>query len=246
MRKFILSVMAVAAFTFSSCGNKTENGGATDSLDNEVEATVDSAETAEAEVETVISNLAENLESGDKTAIETKVAEAQSKIAQLVQDGKLDEAKSYAEKIQNFVKENKEKLTATGSTLISSFVSSAEKLDLNNIESSAKDWAATVKSVAGEAGSKTISDVEGAAKGAVEAATGEAGQKVQEAAAKVQDAKAKVEDAKAKVEDAKQKLQNAPEAAKTAVENAKNQAKENLKIKANEEVSKGLNKLLGN
>lgn len=238
MRKVILSIMAVAAISFSSCGNKTENGADVDSTANEVEAVADSVETAEAEVENVISDLVAGLESSDKATVETKVAEAQGKIAQLIEEGKLDQAKAYAEKIQNFIKENKDKLNATGSTLVSSFVSSAEKLDLNNIEASAKDWASTVKAVAGEAGSKAVSDVEGAAKGAAQAVAGEAGQKVQ-------DAVNKVEDAKAKAEEVKQKIDNAPEAVKKAAEDAKNKAKEDLKNKANEEVSKGLNKLLG-
>lgn len=251
MRKVILSIMAVAAISFTSCGNKTENGGDADSTANEVEAVADSAETAEADVENVISDLAAGLESSDKATVETKVAEAQGKIAKLVEQGKLDEAKTYAEKIQNFVKENKDKLTATGSTLISSFVSSAEKLDLNNLEASAKDWASTVKAVAGESGAKAISDVEGAAKDAAQAVAGEAGQKVQDAVnkaqdvkAKVDDAKAKVDAAKAKVDDVKQKIDNAPESAKKAVEDAKNKAKEDLKNKANEQISKGINSLI--
>lgn len=245
MRKVILSIMAVAAISFSSCGNKTENGADVDSTANEVEAVADSVETAEAEVENVISDLAAGLESSDKATVETKVAEAQGKIAQLIEEGKLDQAKAYAEKIQNFIKENKDKLNATGSSLVSSFVSSAEKLDLNNIEASAKDWASTVKAVAGDAGSKAVSDVEGAAKDAAQAVAGEAGQKVQDAVNKVEDAKAKVDAAKAKAEEVKQKIDNAPEAVKKAAEDAKNKAKEDLKNKANEEVSKGLNKLLG-
>lgn len=245
MRKVILSIMAVAAISFSSCGNKTENGADVDSTANEVEAVADSVETAEAEVENVISDLAAGLESSDKATVETKVAEAQGKIAQLIEEGKLDQAKAYAEKIQNFIKENKDKLNATGSSLVSSFVSSAEKLDLNNLEASAKDWASTVKAVAGDAGSKAVSDVEGAAKDAAQAVAGEAGQKVQDAVNKVEDAKAKVDAAKAKAEEVKQKIDNAPEAVKKAAEDAKNKAKEDLKNKANEEVNKGLNKLLG-
>lgn len=237
--------MAVAAVTFTSCGNQAGNGGDADATANDVEAVADSMASAEVSVDQVISDLTANLDSGEKEAVEAKVELAKSKIATLVQEGKLDEAKAYAEKIQNFVKENKEKLTSTGSTLVSSFVSSAEKLDLNNIEASAKDWASTVKAVAGEAGSKAVSDVEGAAKGAAQAVAGEAGQKVQDAVNKVEDAKAKVDAAKAKAEEVKQKIDNAPEAVKKAAEDAKNKAKEDLKNKANEEVNKGLNKLLG-
>lgn len=244
MRKVILSIMAVAAITFTSCGNKTNEGGDADSVQTEVEAAADTLAEA-ADVESVISSLAEGLESSDKATVETKVAEAQGKIAQLIEEGKLDQAKAYAEKIQNFVKENKDKLNATGSSLVSSFVSSAEKLDLNNLEASAKDWASSVKAVAGEAGSKAVSDVEGAAKDAAQTVAGEAGQKVQDAVNKVEDAKAKVDAAKAKADEVKQKIDNTPEAVKKAAEDAKNKAKEDLKSKANEEVNKGLNKLLG-
>ncbi len=234
--------MVVAAVTFSSCGNKTDNGGNADSIQSEVvDSVAETAEAASEDVEAVISSLASDLEAGENEAVESIVAAAQSKIAKLIEDGKLDEAKSYAEKIQNFVKENKEKLTATGSTLISSFVSSAEKLDLNNLEASAKDWASTVKAVAGEAGEKAVSDVKDAAQNIA----GDAGQKVEDAKAKIDEAKAKVDDAKAKVDEVKQKIDNAPQTAKQAVEDAKNKAKEDLQNKAAEGVNKGLNKLLG-
>ncbi|MCQ2255103.1 MAG: hypothetical protein MJZ29_06360 [Bacteroidaceae bacterium] len=256
MRKIILSVMAVAAVTFTSCGNQAGNGGDADSTANEMEVNVLPDWT---DAESAVKSLDASLEIGTPEDVEDCVEKMEVQVAKLVEQGKLDEAKTYAEKIQNFVKENKDKLTATGSTLISSFVSSAEKLDLNNLEASAKDWASTVKAVAGESGAKAISDVEGAAKDAAQGVAGEAAKKVEgavnkanEAKAKVDEvknkvdaAKSKVDEVKNKVDEVKSKIDNAPKSAKEAAQQAADKAKQDARSKANDAVSKGLDKVFG-
>lgn len=242
MKKVILSIMAVAAISFSSCGNKTENGGDADSTTNEMEVNVLPDWTV---AEQAVKSLDASLEIGTPEDVEDCVERMEVQVTRLIEQGKLDEAKAYAEKIQNFVKENKEKLAATGSALVSSFVSSTEKLDLNNLETSAQDLLSTVKAAAGESGAKALSDVEGAAKEAAQAVAGDAAGKVEAAKAKADEVKSKVDEAKAKVDEVKSKVDNAPETAKKAVEDAKSKAKEDLKNKANEELNKGLNKLLG-
>ena len=244
MRKVILSIMAVAAISFSSCGNKTENGGDVDSTANEMEVSVLPDWT---NAESAVKSLDASLEIGTPEDVEDCVEKMEAQVAKLVEQGKLDEAKAYAEKIQNFVKENKEKLKATGSTLISSFVSTTENLNIDNLETTAKDWASTVKAVAEGSGEKVVSDV----KDAVKDAAGDAANKMDAAKSKVDDVKNKVDDAKSKVDEVKNKVDevkskvdNAPESAKKAVEDAKNKAKEDLKNKANEQISKGINSLI--
>lgn len=254
--------MAVAAVTFTSCGNQAGNGGDADATANDVEAVADSMASAEVSVDQVISDLTANLDSGEKEAVEAKVELAKSKIATLVQEGKLDEAKAYAEKIQNFVKENKEKLTATGSALISSFVNTTEKINLDNLEASTKDWASSVKAIAGEAGAAAVTDAESAAKAVETAAQGVAGEaakkvegavnkaneakaKVDEVKNKVDAAKSKVDEVKNKVDEVKSKIDNAPKSAKEAAQQAADKAKQDARSKANDAVSKGLDKVFG-
>lgn len=251
MRKVILSIMAVAAISFTSCGDKaTTNATDKDSLDA-VEAT-DSNTVAVPTVEQAISDITESLEAGDKAALETKVEAAQAAVASLVQDGKLDEAKAYAEKIQNFVKANKEKLAATGSALVSSFVETTEKMNLDNLEATAKDWASAVKSAAEGSGQQVMSDVEGAVKDAASDVTGKAEEVKDKAQAAKQAAedeaaklKAKADEARAKAADAKAKVENAPQQAKEAAQQAVDKAKQDARNKVNEEVNKGLNKVFG-
>ena len=107
MRKVILSIMAVAAISFTSCGNKTENGGDVDSTANEMEVSVLPDWT---NAESAVKSLDASLEIGPPEDVEDCVEKMEVQVAKLVEEGKLDEAKAYAEKIQNFVKENKEKL----------------------------------------------------------------------------------------------------------------------------------------
>lgn len=249
MRKVILSIMAVAAISFTSCGNKTENGGDTDSTANEMEVNVLPDWT---DAESAVKSLDASLEIGTPEDVEDCVEKMEVQVAKLVEQGKLDEAKAYAEKIQNFVKENKEKLAATGSALVSSFVETTEKMNLDNLEATAKDWASAVKSAAEGSGQQVVSDVEGAVKDAAGDVAGKAEEVKDKAQAAKQAAedeaaklKAKADEARAKAADAKAKVENAPQQAKEAAQQAVDKAKQDARNKVNEEVNKGLNKVFG-
>lgn len=249
MRKVILSIMAVAAISFTSCGNKTENGGDVDSTANEMEVSVLPDWT---NAESAVKSLDASLEIGTPEDVEDCVEKMEAQVAKLVEQGKLDEAKAYAEKIQNFVKANKEKLAATGSALVSSFVETTEKMNLDNLEATAKDWASVVKSAAEGSGQQVVSDVEGAVKDAAGDVAGKAEEVKDKAQAAKQAAedeaaklKAKADEARAKAADAKAKVENAPQQAKEAAQQAVDKAKQDAKNKVNEEVNKGLNKVFG-
>lgn len=251
--------MAVAAVTFTSCGNQAGNGGDADSTANEMEVNVLPDWT---DAESAVKSLDASLEIGTPEDVEDCVEKMEVQVAKLVEEGKLDEAKAYAEKIQNFVKENKEKLTATGSALISSFVNTTEKINLDNLEASTKDWASSVKAIAGEAGAAAVTDAESAAKAVETAAQGVAGEaakkvegavnkaneakaKVDEVKNKVDAAKSKVDEVKNKVDEVKSKIDNAPKSAKEAAQQAADKAKQDARSKANDAVSKGLDKVFG-
>ena len=105
MKKMFLAVMAVAAIGFAtSCGNKTQQGEAVDST-----AIVDSlaAEAANAS----ISALSEQLEAGDASKFQEVLATVKTKITELIQQNP-EVAKEYVAKVQNFLKENADKVKA--------------------------------------------------------------------------------------------------------------------------------------
>jgi len=105
MKKIILAVMAVAAIGFAtSCGNKTQQGEAVDSV-----ALVDSLAGEAANVS--ISALAEQLEAGDASKFQEVLVTVKTKIAELIKQNP-EVAKEYVAKVQTFLKENADKVKA--------------------------------------------------------------------------------------------------------------------------------------
>ena len=98
----ILAVMAVAAIGFTSCGNKTQQGEAIDSV-----AVADSI--AEAEAQGVIDALKAAIANKDAAALNGVLEQCKAKIAELVKQNP-ELAKEYAAKVQDFIKENKESI----------------------------------------------------------------------------------------------------------------------------------------
>ena len=105
MKKIMLAVMAVAAIGFAtSCGNKTQQGEAVDSV-----ALVDSLAGEAANVS--ISALAEQLEAGDASKFQEVLVTVKTKIAELIKQNP-EVAKEYVAKVQTFLKENADKVKA--------------------------------------------------------------------------------------------------------------------------------------
>ena len=104
MKKILLAVMAVAAIGFTSCGNKTQQAEAVDSV-----AIVDSL--ANAEAQSTIEGLSALLETGDQTKLQECLAAVKEKIADLIKQNP-EVAKEYVAKVQDFLKENADKVKA--------------------------------------------------------------------------------------------------------------------------------------
>jgi len=103
MKKIVLAVMAVAAIGFTaSCGNKTQQADAVDSV-----AIVDSlaGEAANA----TISALTEQLEAKDANKLQETLTAIKEKIASLIKENP-EVAKEYVAKVQNYLKENADKI----------------------------------------------------------------------------------------------------------------------------------------
>ena len=103
MKKILLAVMAVAAISFTSCGNKTQQAEATDST--EVAINVDD------EANASIAALTEQLEAKDANKFQEALAAVKEKIAELIKTNP-EVAKEYVAKVQNFLKENADKVKA--------------------------------------------------------------------------------------------------------------------------------------
>jgi hypothetical protein len=106
MKKIVLAVMAVAAISFASCGNKTQqaNAEAVDSV-----AIIDSMATAAAQGD--IDAISGLLNGGDATKLQEALAAVKGKIATLIKENP-EVAKEYVAKVQNFLKENADKVKA--------------------------------------------------------------------------------------------------------------------------------------
>lgn len=105
MKKIVFAVMAVFAIGFAtSCGNKTQQGEAVDSV-----ALIDSlsSEAAQQDID-AISSL---FETGDASKLQEALAAIKEKVANLVKENP-ELAKEYVAKVQTFLKDNADKVKA--------------------------------------------------------------------------------------------------------------------------------------
>ena len=103
MKKILLAVMAVAAIGFTSCGNKTQQAEATDSTEVAINA--------DDEANASIAALTEQLDAKDANKFQEALATVKEKIAELIKTNP-EAAKEYVAKVQNFLKENADKVKA--------------------------------------------------------------------------------------------------------------------------------------
>ena len=105
MKKILFAVMAVVAIGFTSCGNKTQ--ASADEVDSA--AIVDSLAAEAANIS--ISALSEQIEAGDASKLQAVLETIKTKVAELIKTNP-EVAKEYVEKVQNFLKENADKVKA--------------------------------------------------------------------------------------------------------------------------------------
>ena len=106
MKKILLAVMAVAAISFTSCGNKTQAV---------AEETVDSAaivdSLANEAADATIAALSERIEAKDANKLQEVIETIKVKVAELLKTNP-EIAQEYVAKVQNFLKENADKVKA--------------------------------------------------------------------------------------------------------------------------------------
>ena len=162
MKKILLAVMAVAAIGFTSCGNKTQQAEAVDSV-----AIVDSL--ASAAAQTDIDAISALLNGGDATKLQEALAAVKEKIATLIKENP-EVAKEYVAKVQTFLKDNADKVkavvgdNAAVQTAVSAITETEPADIVNGFLTSVGDAATEVKDAAVDAANQQVD----AAKQAVE------------------------------------------------------------------------------
>ena len=199
MKKIFVLAVAVAALTFTNCGNK--NAGAADGADTVQVAATD----VEADAQAVISELTKNVEAKDAKALQATIETVRQKAAEYLANNP-EQAKEYLTQVQTYLKENAESVKAAvgNNEVVNTAITTLTPTSADDIVST---LSATLNNAA--------ADAQAAGEAKVEEAKTKAAEKVNEAANKVvEDAKAKANEAANKaVEDAKAK---ANEAAKQA------------------------------
>lgn len=206
MKKLFIIAMAAVAFGFTSCGNKSAQQA------ENVEAQVEESSV----LENATAELAAQLEAGDVNKFQAAIEAAQAKAAELLQENP-EQAKQYLEGVQNYLKENTEKIKALAgdnelvSTAVNTLIETPAESIINNLQ--------TQLGNVEDAANAKVDEVKAAAEAQNEAAKAAAQQKVDETKAAAQQ----------KVDETKQ-----------AAANKVNEGAQ----KVNEKVNEGADKLL--
>lgn len=235
MKKILLMTMAVAALTFTACGNKTDAGGNADSTANDTTAVADSAagdstlsaitagnaSAAPATVEALTKEIQAKINAKDVEGLTTLLSNVKAKITELAKTNP-EQATAYVSQLQQYVNSHASeiKAMANGNATITQVVDEVKNLSPEKVVSSIASAATTdAKNIANSAAST-----------AKEAAENAVNEKVNEATSAVNSAK----------EAAANKANEEVTKAQTKAAEKVNKANE----KANEAVNKATNKAL--
>lgn len=254
MKKSHFLTIAFAALAMVSCGNKNDNANNTeDSTTIEEDSTIVSGVSQELQptLEALISNFNQNVDKNDANALATTLADMQVVYKNLVDEGKLEEAKTYGQAIQKYVSEHANELQAMaeGNNTIPALVEGVKNLPVSaetTIEEAKQAVISTVVSKASPEiakGASILNNAQQAAEAAKNAP--EAIKNAAETAAE-NTAKAKVQEkannAKAKADNAKAAVEQEKATTKAAIERGKANAKAIIESgKAQVEAAKAVN-----
>ena len=179
MKKIVFAVMAMVAIGFTACGNKTQPADvAVDSA-----AIVDSL--ASAAAQTDIDAINGLLEAGDANKLQAALATVKEKIASLIKENP-EVAKEYVAKVQDFLKENADKVkavvgdNAAVATAVSAITETKPADIVNGFLSSVGDAATEAKDAAVDAANQKVDEAKQAVENKANEVKDAADKKVQE------------------------------------------------------------------
>ena len=180
MKKILFAVMAVFAIGFTSCGNKTQ--APADEVDSA--AIVDSL--AEEAANLSISALSEQIEAGDASKLQAALETVKVKVTELIKTNP-EIAKEYVAKVQNFLKENADKVKALvgDNAAVAAAVSAITDIEPENV---VNGFLQSVGDAAEAAKDSVVDAVEDAKDAAVDAAKEKANEAIDGAADKTKEA----------------------------------------------------------
>lgn len=176
MKKTILAVMAVAAIGFTaSCGNKTQQGEAVDSV-----AIVDSIATGAAQE--TIDALSTSIESGDASKLQATLESVKTSVAKLLKENP-EVAKEYVAKVQSFLKENADKVKAVvgDNAVVAAAVNAVTEIEPETVVGGLLEKVDDAAIEAKDAAEQKVEEAKGAAEQKVEEAKATAKQKASDA-----------------------------------------------------------------
>jgi len=166
MKKIIFAVLAMVAIGFSACGNKTQQAEAIDTA-----AVLDSIASEAAQED--INAISALFESGDVAKLQEALATVKEKIASLIKENP-ELAKEYVVKVQDFLKENADKVKALAgdSEAAVAAVAAVTEVDpeavVKGLLEQVGDAATEVKDAAVDAANQQVEDAKNAANQKVE------------------------------------------------------------------------------
>jgi hypothetical protein len=166
MKKIIFAVLAMVAIGFSACGNKTQQAEAIDTA-----AVLDSIASEVAQED--INAISALFESGDVAKLQEALATVKEKIASLIKENP-ELAKEYVVKVQDFLKENADKVKALAgdSEAAVAAVAAVTEVDpeavVKGLLEQVGDAATEVKDAAVDAANQQVEDAKNAANQKVE------------------------------------------------------------------------------
>ena len=180
MKKILFAVMAVFAIGFTSCGNKTQ--APADEVDSA--AIIDSL--AEEAANLSISALSEQIEAGDASKLQAVLETVKVKVTELIKTNP-EIAKEYVAKVQNFLKENADKVKALvgDNAAVAAAVSAITDIEPENV---VNGFLQSVGDAAEAAKDSVVGAVENAKDAAVDAAKEAVGNAVEGAKEKANEA----------------------------------------------------------
>ena len=182
MKKFLLAVMAVAAISFTSCGNKSnvvEEQVAEDSVATAGSLAVEAAEAT-------IKALTEQIEAKDANKLQETIEGIKVKVAELIKTNP-ETAKEYVTQVQEFLKNNANKVkvvvgdNAAVTAAMSAIVNAEPESVVNSLIESVGQAATDAKDAAVDAANAQVDAAKDATKAQVDAAKDAAKQKANEA-----------------------------------------------------------------
>lgn len=217
MRKNFLTAMAVATLiALSSCGGK-QSAEAPVEDSTSVETVADSTTTATDEVST--GDLDAQLASKDAKAVLASVTSVKEHYAQLISEGKIEEAKAYAQKMKKYFDSHADELKtiASGDATILDMIQYVNNLP-SDAKATAEEAKSYLKSVPTAVATSVANDAKNVASQTVEGVKGAANKAVTDTKNRVeQDANKAVENAKSR---ANKTVENANKKATDAVNKA--------------------------